>query len=230
MAAAMVIVTTITTITNTVLPMVLLPMVLLPMVLLLMVLRVDLQVDLPVMDLSTRLRLLLTARRRTRIPLPRLLRPESRDTDPVAIDPGTPSHLRLLPITLLLLLRLLPEGRVGPPGRPRGPHRDLTESKGNGEKPKEPKEPKKALGDVVYTVEVPSKEEWEDAGISALELKICTTRRPDATGLDIFNASGIPPSHAHINPAFERIAPLFNTTVQLPSHYARAPIRAGFFP
>ncbi len=122
------------------------------------------------------------------------------------------------------------DGQVGPPGRPRGPHRDLTESKGNGEKPKEPKEPKKALGDVVYTVEVPSKEEWEDAGISALELKICTTRRPDATGLDIFNASGIPPSHAHINPAFERIAPLFNTTVQLPSHYARTPIRAGFFP
>ena len=123
MAAATGIATTITTTTNTVLPTVLptalpttLPTTLLtaplvaPLVVLLTVLLTVLQVDLLVMDPSTPL-LLLTARRRIRIPLPRLLRLASRDVDPVAIDPGTPSHLRLLRITLLLR-RLLPGGQA----------------------------------------------------------------------------------------------------------------------
>ncbi len=87
--------------------------------------------------------------------------------------------------------------------------------------------PEKKLGEVIYEIQVPSKAEWKDADVSSDDLKICTVRHFWSTGLDVFNSSGIPPSHAHIDPAFEKLAPRFNTTVRLPSHFARSPLRAG---
>nr|CDI52398.1 hypothetical protein BN887_00104 [Melanopsichium pennsylvanicum 4] len=130
------------------------------------------------------------------------------------------------------------DGEVGPPAPPQHiprpgsppppPHRESTESQEIGDK--DQKKPEKKPGHVRYRIQIPSKAEWKDAGIASQDLKICSVRRPDATGIDLFNASGIPPSHARIDPAFQKLAPLFNTTVRLPDKYARAPIRAGSLP
>ncbi|KAF6767105.1 hypothetical protein PSEUBRA_002584 [Kalmanozyma brasiliensis GHG001] len=121
------------------------------------------------------------------------------------------------------------DGKVGPPSPPRrGPHpgpphpphpSDQTEAQQN-------EKPRKKLGDVVFEIEVPAEDQWKTAGISAKELRLCSVRGP-AVGVDIFNATGIPPRHARVDPAFNQVAPGFNTTIYLPSHYARSPVRIG---
>ncbi|CBQ71736.1 conserved hypothetical protein [Sporisorium reilianum SRZ2] len=140
------------------------------------------------------------------------------------------------------------DGKVGPPvpprrGPPRGPRpgpprpprpaHEQEESDDDDDtalSSKEPKKPKKEFGKVLFQVDVPSETEWKDANVSFRELKLCSVLRPDSVGIHVFNASGIPPSHAHIKPGFAQVAPSFNTTVYLPSHYARAPIRTGHLP
>ncbi|TKY86683.1 hypothetical protein EX895_004323 [Sporisorium graminicola] len=124
----------------------------------------------------------------------------------------------------------------GPPHPPHPPHeREVQEEVGSDEKDTErssekPKKPKKDRGKVLFKVEVPPEADWKDANVSSRELKLCSVLRPDAVGIHVFNASGIPPSHARIQPGFKRVAPGFNTTVYLPSYYARAPIRTGHLP
>lgn len=134
------------------------------------------------------------------------------------------------------------DGEVGPPAPPRrgprpGPPRPPSKKQEAQDKNDEDEDedsdenrPEKKLGDVMYHIQVPSKGEWKDANIAPQDLKICSVRRPDSTGIDVFNASGIPPSHARIDPAFHQVASRFNTTIHLPSHFARTPIRAGHFP
>lgn len=87
----------------------------------------------------------------------------------------------------------------------------------------------KERGEVIFEIDIPSSAEWKIVNITSHELKICLMRRIDSTGIDIFNASGIPPSDARTDAAFNQIASSFNTTIHLPSHYARAPVRNGYF-
>lgn len=133
------------------------------------------------------------------------------------------------------------DGKVGPPAPPRrGPHRGPPpprppmKRRETGEEDKEEeienesegKKHKKKLGDVTFEIEVPAEDEWKAANISPKALRLCALQGR-GVGIDIFNASGIPPIHAHIDPAFQQIAPSFNTTIYLPSHYARSPVRIG---
>ncbi|CDS00105.1 hypothetical protein [Sporisorium scitamineum] len=135
------------------------------------------------------------------------------------------------------------DGKVGPPvpphrgprpGPPRPPHLPHEEEELDDDDAVKSSEksgkPRKELGNVVFEVEVPSEAAWKDANISFRELKLCSLLRSDSVGIHVFNASGIPPSHARIKLGFEQVAPGFNTTIYLPSHYARAPIRTGHLP
>ncbi|KAJ9478383.1 hypothetical protein PHBOTO_001967 [Pseudozyma hubeiensis] len=118
----------------------------------------------------------------------------------------------------------------GPPHPPRPPHPPHEKDASEVDDEKSSKKPKKAPGKVIFDIDIPSKADWKEAQVESHELKLCSIRRPGSTGIDIFNATGIPPNHAHIDPAFDQVAPRFNTTIRLPNHYARAPIRTGHLP
>ncbi|PWZ00739.1 hypothetical protein BCV70DRAFT_144101, partial [Testicularia cyperi] len=79
----------------------------------------------------------------------------------------------------------------------------------------------------VYEVKVPPAAEWTKANISPSDVRICSLRELNMTGIGLFPAAGIPPNHAPHSPGFDKIATLFKTVVHLPSNFTRVPMRAG---
>lgn len=79
----------------------------------------------------------------------------------------------------------------------------------------------------IFELKIPAASVWTKAKVDPKDVRICSLRELDMTGIGFFTADGIPPKHGKHSKGFDEVSTKFKTVVHLPSDFTRVPMRAG---